>query len=165
MRPTLFLFARFAGTMMLRRLGGKDMAMCCRGVRGATRVEENRAEAILGATKELLREMVKANGIQAQDIASAIFTMTPDLDAAFPARAAREVGWQHVPLLDAREIPVPGSIDRCIRVLLHWNTDVRQEEIKHLYMHGTHNLRPDLAPDRMAKTSDQLDPEGEGRKG
>jgi len=123
----------------------------CRGVRGATTVEENRAEAILEATRELLQAMVQVNGIEAADISSAIFTMTPDLDAAFPALAARELGWRYVPLLDAREIPVPGSLARCIRVLLHWNTDKPQDRIRHVYLRGAQSLRPDLAPVRASK--------------
>ena len=133
------------------------MTKCCRGVRGATRVAENSAGAILKATKELLWTMIRANGIEAPDIASAIFTTTPDLTAAFPARSAREVGWQHVPLLDACEIPVPGSISGCIRVLIHWNTDVPQDKIQHIYLHGTHNLRPDLTPARATSASSGCD--------
>jgi chorismate mutase len=88
--------------------------------------------------------MIQANGVAAQDVASAFFTVTPDLTAAFPARAAREIGWQHVALLDAQEIPVPGSLPRCVRVLVHWNTDRSQEQIQHVYLRGAAALRPDL---------------------
>lgn len=119
--------------------------MPCRGIRGATTVEANTAEAILTASGELLARMVDANGLAAEDLASALFTVTPDLDAAFPAQAARQLGWQQVPLLDALQIPVPGSLPRCVRVLLHWNTDKSQAEVKHVYLRGAAGLRPDLA--------------------
>ena len=118
--------------------------MSCRGIRGATTVENNTAAAILGATRELLARMVETNAISADDIASALFTVTPDLTAAFPAQAARELGWHHVALLDAQEIPVPGSLPRCVRVLIHWNTDQPQAAIRHVYLHGAASLRPDL---------------------
>ncbi len=116
----------------------------CRGVRGAITVDRNEPEAILAATRELLGALVAANGIDADDLASAIFTLTPDLDAAFPAGAARQLGWDQVALLDAQEIPVPGSLPRCIRVLLHWNTDRPPAEIVHVYLRGAQALRPDL---------------------
>jgi chorismate mutase len=83
-----------------------------------------------------------------QDIASAFFTVTSDLTAAFPARAAREMGWQHVALLDAQEIPVPGSLSRCVRVLIHWNTEKPQAEIRHVYLRGATALRPDLKEEK-----------------
>lgn len=118
--------------------------MACRGVRGATTVEANDAQAILTATKELLEALVVANDISPDDLASAIFTVTDDLDAAFPAQAARQIGWDHVALLDSKEIPVPGSLARCIRVLLLWNTDKKQEEIRHVYLREAQSLRPDL---------------------
>jgi chorismate mutase len=118
--------------------------MPCRGIRGATTVETNTAAAILAATRELLCQMAAANGLAAEDIASVLFTATHDLTAAFPAQAARELGWQHVPLLDAQEIPVPGSLPRCVRVLLHWNTERSQSEVRHVYLRGAALLRPDL---------------------
>lgn len=117
----------------------------CRGVRGATTVERNEAAEILAATRELLEALVTANGIDPADLASALFTLTPDLDAAFPARAAREMGWVDVALLDAQEVPVPGALPRCIRVLLHWNTDKPAREVVHVYLHGARALRPDRA--------------------
>jgi len=117
--------------------------MHCRGIRGATTVEENTAEAILAATRELLVCIVEANGLEVEDVASAIFTATPDLTAAFPAQAAREMGWHNVALLDAQEIPVPGSLERCIRVLVHWNTEKSAAEIRHVYLRGARKLRPD----------------------
>jgi chorismate mutase len=119
--------------------------MPCRGVRGAMTVENNAVETILEATRELLEAMITANRLDARDVASVIFTVTPDLDAAFPARAARGLGWSEVPLLDAQEIPVPGSLPRCIRVLVHWNTEKGQQEIEHIYLRGARSLRPDLA--------------------
>jgi len=117
--------------------------MCCRGIRGATTVEQNTAEAILAATRELLELIVEANDLKVKDVASVIFTATPDLTAAFPAQAAREMGWQDVALLDAQEIPVPGSLERCIRVLIHWNTERSAAEIRHVYLRGARTLRPD----------------------
>jgi len=119
--------------------------MPCRGIRGATTIETDTPAAILSATRELLSRIVEANGVAAEKIASAVFTATPDLTAAFPAQAAREMGWQHVPLLDAQEIAVPGSLPRCVRVLIHWNTDKAQAEIRHVYLRGAASLRPDLA--------------------
>lgn len=119
--------------------------MPCRGVRGATTVETDSADQILAATRELLLHLVAINGIEVEDLASALFTVTPDLTAAFPAQAARQLGWQQVALLDAQEIPVPGSVPRCIRVLLHWNTDKTQAAIRHVYLHGAAALRPDLS--------------------
>jgi chorismate mutase len=117
--------------------------MYCRGIRGATTVKENTAEAILAATRELLELIVEANDLKVEDVASAIFTTTPDLTAAFPAKAAREMGWRDVALLDAQEIPVPGSLERCIRVLIHWNTERSAAEIRHVYLRGAQKLRPD----------------------
>jgi chorismate mutase len=119
-------------------------AVRCRGIRGATTVEVDSAAAILDATRELLARIVRANGVAADDVASALFTVTPDLTTAFPAQAAREMGWQHVALLDAQEIPVPGSLPRCVRVLIHWNTDKTQQEVRHVYLRGAAGLRPDL---------------------
>ena len=121
--------------------------MGCRGIRGATTTEADSVAAILAATRELLARMVEANHVAIADIASIIFTVTPDLTAAFPARAARELGWKHVPLLDAQEVPVPGSLPRCVRVLMLWNTEQLQEEIQHVYLRDARLLRPDLQED------------------
>lgn len=123
--------------------------MSCRGIRGATTVETDLETAILAATRELLVRMVKANEVAVTDIASALFTVTPDLAAVFPARAARELGWRHVPLLDAQEVPVPGSLPRCVRVLILWNTDRSQDEIRHIYLRDAGSLRPDLQGDEQ----------------
>jgi len=115
--------------------------MYCRGIRGATTVERNESEEILAAAKELLQLMVERNNLHVEDIASAFFTVTEDLDAAFPAAAARAMGWTEVPLMDAREIPVPNSLGKCIRVMLHVNTTRSAAEIRHVYIRGAANLR------------------------
>lgn len=118
--------------------------MPCRGVRGATTVESNDREEILAATRELMALMVRRNNIDRNDVASAFFSTTPDLDAEFPALAVRQLGWIDVPLLCSHEIAVPGSLRRCIRVLVHWNTDVPQSDIQHVYIREAVRLRPDL---------------------
>ena len=118
--------------------------MNCRGVRGATTVERNEREEILRATRELLALMIRQNEIAKVDVASAIFTTTIDLDAEFPALAARQLGWGDVPLLCGHEIHVPGSLEKCVRVLVHWNTPKAQSEIRHVYVRRAVKLRPDL---------------------
>jgi chorismate mutase len=120
--------------------------MACRGIRGATTVENDSAAEILAATRELLARIVQTNSVAVEDVASALFTVTPDLTAAFPAQAARELGWGQAALLDAQEIPVPGSLPRCVRVLVHWNTDRPQAAVRHVYLRGAAGLRPDLGP-------------------
>ena len=121
--------------------------MGCRGVRGATTVEHNTAEAILSATRELLVTMKRRNGFAVEDVASIIFTATPDLDAVYPAVAARELGWTDTPLLCAQEMAVSGSLRSCVRVLLHWNTDRKAGDVRHVYLEGARMLRPDLVED------------------
>src|SRR5262245_58136154 len=116
----------------------------CRGVRGATTVDRNDREEILSVTRQMLALLIRLNGIDKQDVCSAIFSTTRDLDAEFPALAARQLGWIDVPLLCGHEISVPGSLARCIRVLVHWNTDVPQSEIQHIYIRDAVRLRPDL---------------------
>lgn len=118
-----------------------------RGVRGATTVAANERAAILGATRELLDHLVRANDIEPADVASAAFTVTPDLDAEFPAFAAREIGWTEVPLICGREIPVAGTLGLCVRVLIHWNTDRAQRDVRHVFLHGARALRPRWAVD------------------
>lgn len=117
-----------------------------RGIRGAINVPENQATAIYSATMELLEEIVKANGIDTEDIASVLFTVTNDLNADFPAHAARGMGWQFVPLTCATEISVPGSMEKVIRVLMHINTPKLQKEIRHIYLRDAAKLRKDLLP-------------------
>tara|TARA_B000000565_G_C23595650_1_gene305043 strand:- start:77 stop:496 length:420 start_codon:yes stop_codon:yes gene_type:complete len=119
--------------------------MICRGVRGATTVESNSREEILTATRQLLALMIRLNDVQADDVGSAIFSITQDLDAEFPALAARQLGWLDVPLICTHEVNVPGSLPNCIRILLHWNTDKAQSEIQHVYIKGAIKLRPDLS--------------------
>jgi chorismate mutase len=122
--------------------------MYCRGIRGATTVERNDREEILAATTELLQLLVLHNDLQTEDIASAIFTVTDDLNAEFPAVAARGLGWTETALMCARELPVPGSLDKCIRVLLHVNTERSAAEIQHIYIRAAVSLRPTLSVDR-----------------
>lgn len=117
----------------------------CRGVRGATTVESNTREAILKATRQLLALIIRRNEIDPKDIASAIFTVTKDLNAEFPALAARQMGWLDVPLLCGYEVEVPGSLMSCVRILLHWNTNRNQTDIHHVYIHDAISLRPDLS--------------------
>ncbi len=125
----------------------------CRGVRGATFVADDTPEAILSATRELLAAIAEANGIATADIASAFFTTTPDLRSAFPARAARELGWVDVPLLGAVEIDHPKGPPRCVRVLLHWNTVKRQDEVVHVYLRGSDVMRKQDPPSHLAAGS------------
>ncbi|MCB0127350.1 MAG: chorismate mutase [Caldilineaceae bacterium] len=115
----------------------------CRGVRGATTVERDDRELVLRATRELLGLMIRLNDIKTVDVASAIFTTTPDVVSVFPATAARQLGWLDVPLMCAHEMQVPGSLGHCVRILLHWNTDKPQQEIQHVYLHEARTLRPD----------------------
>jgi len=115
-----------------------------RGIRGAVNVDKNEKELIIKETKNLLINIIKANKLETEDICSIFFTMTPDLNAVFPAMAARELGWKHVPMLCAVEIDVKDSMPLCIRVLLHINTDLKQNEIKHVYLKEAQKLRNDL---------------------
>ena len=119
--------------------------MTIRGIRGATTVSADQPELILQATRELLEAILDENfGMRPEDVASAIFTVTDDLASTFPAQAARQMGWELVPMICAREIPVPDSLPRVIRLLVHWNTDIAQSEIKHVYLRDAVKLRPDL---------------------
>ncbi|MCK4449199.1 MAG: chorismate mutase [Anaerolineae bacterium] len=118
--------------------------MICRGIRGATGVDINDAVAIITATRELLERIVAANDLLVEDVISVIFTATPDLDAAYPARAAREMGWMNTPLLCMQEMVVAGSLPRCIRVLVLWNTDLSPGQVRHVYLGRARALRPDL---------------------
>ena len=115
-----------------------------RGIRGATTTEADTAGAIAEATREMLQAIVTLNQVDVADIAAATFSTTTDLCAAFPATAARTLGWTLVPMLCNHEIPVPGSLARCIRVLVLWNTDKRQDQIHHVYLREAVRLRPDL---------------------
>ena len=121
------------------------MNKVCRGVRGATTADRNESADILRATTQLLALMIRQNGIDSADVASAIFTTTRDLDAEFPALAARQLGWIDVPLICTHEIDVPGSLRKCIRVLINWNTNREQSAIHHVYIKEAAKLRPDLS--------------------
>jgi chorismate mutase len=117
--------------------------MKCRGIRGATTVDANTKQSIHASTKELLREMIKANDVDKDDMASIIFTTTDDLNAAFPAKAARDLGMSNIPLLCSREINVPDSLQSCLRILILFNTDKKPDDIKHIYLKGAAVLRTD----------------------
>jgi chorismate mutase len=120
--------------------------MSCYGIRGAISVDANNSHAIIAATRELLEQLVAANDLRVESITSAIFTATPDLNAAYPACAAREMGWANVPLLCMQEMDVAGSLPRCIRVLVLCNTDAPPDQIQHVYLGQAQTLRPDLCP-------------------
>lgn len=120
------------------------MNMMVRGIRGAISVDANNSHAILSATRRLLEVMVAENQLCSENVASVIFTVTRDLDAAFPALAAREMGWHKVPMLCATEIEVPGFPGRLVRVLIQVNTSKTQEEIRHIYLGEAASLRPDI---------------------
>ena len=118
-----------------------------RGIRGAITVDANTEGAILEATAILLKAMVAQNEVDADDIAGVVFTVTPDLNAAFPAEAARRsLGWSHVPLMCTQEMPVPGALPRCVRALMFVNTTKTANEVRHVYLRGAERLRPDLMP-------------------
>jgi chorismate mutase len=118
-----------------------------RGIRGAITVNADDAREIYEATQRLLASMTQQNRVELDDIASVLFSVTTDLRAAFPALSAREMGWVHVPMLHFAEIEVPGSMPRVIRVLMHVNTTLAQNEITHVYLDGARALRPDLTAD------------------
>jgi len=119
--------------------------MSVRAIRGATQVETNTAESIYAGVAELLLEILKANNLSAENVISVLFTSSPDLNAAFPAAGAREVGFAAVPLICAVEIDVPGALERTIRVMAHVETSVSSESISHIYLHGAKALRRDIA--------------------
>ena len=119
------------------------MHLC--GIRGATVAAADTPEAIRSATRELLEALQAVNGFDPDDLASVIFSVTPDLTAEAPARAARDLGWDDTALMCFAEMPVPGGLERCIRVLIHWNTDNWPDESRHVYLHAAVQLRPDRA--------------------
>ncbi len=118
--------------------------MNCRGVRGATSVAINSKQAVITATRTLLERMVSVNNITIKDIASILFTATSDLNAAYPAQAARDIGWNNTPLMCAQEMGVQDSLPLCVRVLIMWNTDRSVDQIVHVYLGAAAALRPDL---------------------
>ncbi len=119
--------------------------MACRGIKGAITVEGNDAAGILAATRELLTRLLSANQVPNAEVASVIFSCTSDLDAVFPARIAREIGLEAVPLLCTQELDVPGALGRCVRIVVTVNTERTQAEITHLYLRGAAVLRPEFA--------------------
>jgi chorismate mutase len=119
--------------------------MPVQGIRGAVQAQDDTPEAILRSTRQLLLALIEANQkLNPEDIASVFFTVTDDLSSVHPAQSAREIGWVSVPLMCAREIPVPGSLPRCIRILIHWNTDLAQEDIRPVYLGAASHLRPEF---------------------
>jgi len=124
----------------------KEVFMPVRGIRGAITAEADQPDQVLKAAVQMLQAILAANPtLDPADLASALFTTTPDLISVYPAQAARQMGWTQVPLMCAQEIPVPGSLPLCIRVLLHWNTELPQNQIQHVYLGQAVRLRPDLA--------------------
>ena len=119
--------------------------MPVRGIRGATVAQADTPEAIRAATRELLEALIAANDLRETDLVSVIFTATPDLTAEVPARAARELGWQDAALMCMAEMDAQGGLRRCIRALIHWNSEKRPDEIQHVYLHAAAQLRPDRA--------------------
>ncbi|MBP2003272.1 chorismate mutase [Halobacillus andaensis] len=123
-----------------------------RGIRGATTVEANDAEEIVARSRELVLDMIEKNDIAAEDVASVLFSVTEDLDAAFPAKSIRSIsGWTYVPVMCMQEIPVPNSLSTCIRVMMTVNSDSSQKDIHHVYHYGAKVLRPDLEQVRSEK--------------
>ncbi len=135
------------------------MSYACRGIRGATTADDNTREAILAATRELLELLIAANELRPEDFVSAIFSSTTDLNAEFPAVAARHLGWLDTALLCTHEMAVPGSLAHCIRVLIHWNTTRSAAEVRHIYIRGAQNLRPERAslPTQANRAAETLD--------
>ncbi len=119
--------------------------MKVRGIRGAISVESNDKNEIFNSTKKLLKKIVSSNSLEVENICSIIFTVTEDLNAAFPAAAAREIGWKYVPMICLTELAVPGSSVGILRILMHVNTDKKMEDIKHVYLEKAVKLRPDLS--------------------
>jgi chorismate mutase len=124
-----------------------ERPLVCRGIRGATTADANTAEDILEATSEMMRILIRLNELEPEHVVSAVFTTSPDLNATFPAIAAREIGWNEVPLMCAHEMDVPASLQKAVRVLLQINTTKTPSEIRHVYLKGARQLRPEWAYD------------------
>lgn len=120
------------------------MTVVCRGVRGATTIKNDTPEEVLAATTELLQLIIEANHLEANDVASAIFTTTPDIVSEYPALAARKMGWVDTALMCGHEMAVPHGLKKCIRILIHWNTATSAKNVRHIYIKGAKNLRPDI---------------------
>ena len=128
------------------------MSIVCRAIRGATTSRANTSEDILEATTEMLETIFALNDIDVEDVVSAFFTTTRDLTATFPAVAAREVGLDNVALMCAHEMEVPGSLKSCVRVMLHINTATSPDDIKHVYLHGAVQLRPEWGREPVGRS-------------
>jgi chorismate mutase len=131
------------GVMSMSGMEQVHRPVRCRGVRGATVAESNTEAAILAATRELLYTVVKVNGIREEEVASIFFTTTRDLNACYPATAARQLGWYRAALICGHEMDVPDGLPQCVRILLHWNTEKSINEIQHVYLSEAQSLRPD----------------------
>lgn len=124
-----------------------------RGVRGAITVSVDQPEEILKETRKLILEMVKENKIVPDDVASVIISTTTDISSAFPAKAVRTIeDWMYVPVMCTHEMDVPGSMPLCIRVMMHVNTSIPQQEIQHIYLNEAVKLRPDLIKSKEASS-------------
>ena len=143
--------------MHMNGSSNQSQQLVCRGVRGATTVTQNDKEEILQATRELLTTLIRLNDMEAEDVASAYFTTTTDLNATYPAVAARQLGWLDVALICGHEMEVPNSLPLCIRVLVHWNTTRSQKEIAHVYLRDAKSLRPDRRSTPMVEP-EQMSP-------
>lgn len=121
------------------------------GIRGAITVTEDTEEEIITATTELLKEMIAANNLKEDNLASVTFSLTPDLNSTFPAVAARELGWENVALFCCQELAINDALDKCIRILIHYNTDKDLTELNHIYLKNAKQLRPDLAEEGVEK--------------
>jgi len=132
----------------------KPRSVLCRGVRGATTTDANTHDAILEATRELLSTIIRLNDMHAEDVASVFFTTSSDLNAEYPALAARQLGWTETALMCAHEMDVPHGVKLCIRVLIHWNTDRFMSEIQHVYLRGATILRPDRSLDHLRSSQE-----------
>lgn len=129
--------------MEINRIGGRRLI---RGIRGAITVTEDNEQQILQATDKLLKEMISKNNIQPENVAQVLITVTEDLISTFPAKALRNLeGWTYVPVMCMKEIPVAGSLEMCIRVMMTVNTEIKQDKINHVYLEGATVLRPDLS--------------------
>ena len=148
----MFTNSDISNGVVQRMTAQGDAPMVCRGIRGATTAAANTAEDILEATEELVNVLIHLNTLDSDDIASAIFTTTPDLTAWFPALAARTFGWTEVPMLCTHEMAVPGSLQKAVRVLVHVNTTRTPSEIRHVYLKGAKQLRPEwgVSDDELA---------------
>ena len=129
----------------------------CRGIRGAITIKNDTQTEVLAATRELLVALISANGIEQDDVASIIFTTTPDIVSEYPALAARQLGWTDVALLCGHEMAIERGLKKCIRVLIHWNTEKSIKEIEHVYLRGAEVLRPDRALNQLQSTLRQED--------